>query len=117
MLALRYSVPLYVIMGLRVSPKKYRMLVEEVKVEKGWRESEVTQAYTQIIEDIIRKNPEQYFWMHRRWKTRLPDECSPDKKVKNQSRESCRDYDAAQHSSASETVYSGDEETAFRKAP
>ena len=117
MLALRYSVPLYVIMGLRISPEKYRFLIKEVQIEEGWRESEVTQAYTQIIEDIIRKNPEQYFWMHRRWKTRLPDECSPDKKVKNQSRELCRDYDAAQHSSASETVYSGDEETAFRKAP
>ena len=26
--------------------------------------------YTQAIENFIRKNPEQWFWVHNRWKTK-----------------------------------------------
>ena len=32
----------------------------------------VTQAYTSALERIVRRAPEQYFWLHRRWKT-APD--------------------------------------------
>ena len=30
----------------------------------------ITQDYTNILEQHIRANPEQYFWFHRRWKTK-----------------------------------------------
>lgn len=30
-----------------------------------------TQNYTRIIEDHVRKYPEQWFWVHQRWKTKL----------------------------------------------
>lgn len=30
---------------------------------------EVTQAFTSAIEQAIRRRPEQYFWVHRRWKS------------------------------------------------
>ena len=29
-----------------------------------------TERFNKVIEDIIRQYPEQYFWLHRRWKTR-----------------------------------------------
>jgi KDO2-lipid IV(A) lauroyltransferase len=31
---------------------------------------EITQAFTTLIEEKIREYPEQYFWFHRRWKTK-----------------------------------------------
>jgi KDO2-lipid IV(A) lauroyltransferase len=39
------------------------------------RDAEVlrlTREHTKILEDCVRRYPEQYFWAHRRWKTRPP---------------------------------------------
>ncbi len=33
-----------------------------------------TAAFTAVIEDYVRRYPEQWLWMHRRWKTRPPGE-------------------------------------------
>jgi KDO2-lipid IV(A) lauroyltransferase len=30
---------------------------------------EITQKYTAALERVIRRAPEQYFWVHRRWKS------------------------------------------------
>jgi Kdo2-lipid IVA lauroyltransferase/acyltransferase len=33
-----------------------------------------TQKFNLIIENYVRKYPEQWLWVHRRWKTRPPGE-------------------------------------------
>jgi len=34
----------------------------------------VTQQYTRVVEDYVRQYPDQWLWIHRRWKTRPPGE-------------------------------------------
>ena len=31
---------------------------------------QITQSYTSLLEKCIREKPEQYFWFHKRWKTK-----------------------------------------------
>ena len=34
----------------------------------------LTQAMTSVVEDYVRRYPDQWLWIHRRWKTRPPGE-------------------------------------------
>jgi KDO2-lipid IV(A) lauroyltransferase len=75
LLSLEHSVPLVVIATARVSerPLRFRVYVEEVVwPEEHAREpgavTAITQRFTAALERIIRRHPEQYFWLHRRWK-------------------------------------------------
>ncbi len=46
-------------------------------VKTGDREHDIfvnTARYTKIIEEHIRAHPEQWFWLHKRWKARPPEE-------------------------------------------
>jgi Kdo2-lipid IVA lauroyltransferase/acyltransferase len=59
----------------RVGPCRYRISMQEVALPRGDGEDAVlalTAALTQGIEAAIRSAPEQWVWMHRRWKSPAP---------------------------------------------
>lgn len=68
-LALKYGAPVIVLMTVRTSFGSYRTILEEIPVMNDDTVLTLTQRYTTAMEQIIRRHPEQYFWMHRRWKT------------------------------------------------
>jgi KDO2-lipid IV(A) lauroyltransferase len=61
------------------SLRKYRLRFDPALelVRTGDLEADIitnTQKFTQVIEEYVRKYPEQWLWVHRRWKTRPPGE-------------------------------------------
>lgn len=72
-LALRTGAALVVGTCPRVAPWRYRLSLEEVPVPDGDGEAVVvalTAALTARLEAVIRRYPEQWVWMHERWKRR-----------------------------------------------
>jgi KDO2-lipid IV(A) lauroyltransferase len=72
-LALQYNVPLAVIGTPRVGPLRYRADVEDVIYPEEYEGQpdavrRITQRFTAALERLVRRHPEQYFWLHRRWK-------------------------------------------------
>jgi Kdo2-lipid IVA lauroyltransferase/acyltransferase len=68
-----------VVMGVpRVaSPMKFALNIEEVIDPRDYAERPdavraITARFTQAIERLVRQHPEQYFWLHRRWKHQPP---------------------------------------------
>ncbi len=51
---------------------EYFLEFETIQVFPGDGVKEITQRYTSLLEQHVRRNPEQYFWWHRRWKTKPP---------------------------------------------
>jgi KDO2-lipid IV(A) lauroyltransferase len=74
--AVRTGAPLFVAVALRTSrhPQRYRVVLQEVTATRsGDPERDVarlTAAHTADLERWVRSAPEQYFWQHKRWKTR-----------------------------------------------
>jgi KDO2-lipid IV(A) lauroyltransferase len=61
------------------SRRKYRLRFEPaVELSRtGDEEADVrenTQRFTRVIEDFVRAHPDQWLWVHKRWKTRPPGE-------------------------------------------
>ncbi|MCJ7802274.1 MAG: lysophospholipid acyltransferase family protein [Candidatus Marinimicrobia bacterium] len=51
-------------------PNDYTIEFHPVKIAANATIETITQTYTSILEKHIRRFPEQYFWFHRRWKTK-----------------------------------------------
>jgi KDO2-lipid IV(A) lauroyltransferase len=74
LLSLEHRVPMLVIGVRKVGePMRYRIVVEDhiLPEEYDGRPNavrEMTQRFTTALERVVRQAPEQYFWLHRRWK-------------------------------------------------
>jgi KDO2-lipid IV(A) lauroyltransferase len=82
--AVRANVPLIMISSLRVGDR-YEVRGEEIVVDRAGEVDDVVyqlvQAFTSRLEQVVRAAPEQYLWLHRRWKTRPPEELAAPSEV------------------------------------
>lgn len=76
LLAMQYNVPVLVGYARRIGEDfHFHMGVQDIIHPQDWQEQPdplryITQRYTRAIEDMVRVDPGQYLWVHRRWKTR-----------------------------------------------
>jgi len=76
LLAMQYEVPVVVGYARRVGEAfQFKVGMQDVIYPSDWENSEdplryITQRYTSALEAIVREDPGQYLWVHRRWKTR-----------------------------------------------
>jgi KDO2-lipid IV(A) lauroyltransferase len=77
LMAMRYEVPIVCGMARRRVPNRfqYEIVVQDIVKPSDWEAQPdptfyITARYTKAIEDMVRESPEQYFWVHRRWKSR-----------------------------------------------
>jgi KDO2-lipid IV(A) lauroyltransferase len=86
LLALEHGVPMLVIGTMRTQPGEippegpgvgtplhYEVVMEDLLLPEDFAGQAnavrvITQRFTAGLERIIRRAPEQYFWLHRRWK-------------------------------------------------
>ena len=79
-LALKYNIPLLLVSTVRDKKDitKHHLIFREIMVadiadsnmSKDKKIFEIVQRYTKAIEDEIRKNPDHYWWIHKRFKTK-----------------------------------------------
>lgn len=76
LLAMQYNVPIVVGYARRIDEQfRFRCGAKEIIYPEDWAEQAdplyyITQRYTKALEDIVRADPGQYLWVHRRWKSR-----------------------------------------------
>ncbi|NPA12781.1 MAG: lipid A biosynthesis acyltransferase [Aquificae bacterium] len=68
-LSIKYKVPiLFAYQYFDYNTKTYRGRVKRIQTSQDIRET--VQLYTKAIEEAVKEHPDQYFWVHKRWKTR-----------------------------------------------
>jgi KDO2-lipid IV(A) lauroyltransferase len=76
LLAMQYEVPVIIGFARRSGkPFHFKVGAQDIIHPQDWKDQDdplryITQRYTKAIEDMVRKDPAQYLWVHRRWKSR-----------------------------------------------
>lgn len=76
LLAMRYEVPIVAVHARRLGGRfSYEVKVHDVIEPDEWKRQKdplyyITARYNRAMEDMVVAAPEQYLWLHRRWKSR-----------------------------------------------
>ncbi len=80
LLAMQFNLPIVVGYCRRLDDRyRFKLGMTRIIKPEDWADKDkpvlwITEQYTAAIEAFIREDPEQYWWVHRRWKTRPPGE-------------------------------------------
>ncbi len=78
--ALRTRLPVILSMPRRIGVGRHRLELSEIKTDDLTFSADNVKAlaerYTRAIEDYIRRYPDQWFWLHNRWKRTPPHKAS-----------------------------------------
>lgn len=66
--AIRFGCPVWICYSLRKKSGMLDCFVEPLPVDSEDSVTQITHRFTRRFEEIIRANPDQWFWAHRRWK-------------------------------------------------
>ena len=68
-LALKYNLDIIPIFLERKSNSSFEMKIHDpIQIRQSMQKLEVTEKLNKILENMIRKNPNQWIWTHNRWK-------------------------------------------------
>ncbi len=85
LMAVRTGAPLFLALPLRTAGERYHMSMLEIRTDRSSDPEQavhdLTAAFTAGLEKAVRSAPDQYLWLHRRWKTRPPQERAADRAV------------------------------------
>ncbi|MDR3071104.1 MAG: lysophospholipid acyltransferase family protein [Endomicrobium sp.] len=72
--ALRAGSPIFTAFGVRQEDGSMKMKIEELAMPNTGDDEKdieiINSIYNKRLEEVIRENPDQWFWFHRRWNTR-----------------------------------------------
>ncbi|MGB2981052.1 MAG: lysophospholipid acyltransferase family protein [Candidatus Zixiibacteriota bacterium] len=76
--ALKMDAPIVMAFIIRESARKQKVIIEKAIFGEKTRDKQedirrLTQAYTRVLEEYVRKYPDHWFWPHRRWKSTTRD--------------------------------------------
>lgn len=82
LLAMQFEVPVVIGYSRRIDDQfKFAVGAQDIIYPEDWKNQDdplryITQRYTKALEDVVRNDPGQYWWVHRRWKTRPKGEAA-----------------------------------------